>query len=66
MKLRTYISPEVLYSGQLHEDTCVTSAEFSVNLPAARCRIPGQPQTSNEIMIRKVIDKSINGFNGVI
>merc|ERR1740124_1540776 len=65
VKLCAYISRENLRCGRVHEDTCVTSAKFSVDSSAARCGIPGQPQSADEIMIRKVIDKSGNGFNGV-
>ena len=65
MKLCAYISPNNLKYAYLEEDTCVASAEFSVDSSAARCGIPGQPQSSDEIMIREVIDKSVNGFNGV-
>merc|ERR1740124_559751 len=65
VKLCAYISPDDLEFGRVHEDTCVASAEFSVDSSAARCGKPGQPQGSDEIMIRKVIDKSVNGFNGV-
>ena len=65
VKLCAYISPDDLMWGNIHEDTCVASAEFSVDSSAARCGIPGQPQSSDEIMIQKVIDKSVNGFNGV-
>merc|ERR1740124_775136 len=65
VKLCAYISPKALEYALLHEDTCVASAEFSVDSCAARCGIPGQPQSSDEIMIREVIDKSVNGFNGV-
>ena len=65
VKMCTYISPEDLYSGRLNKDTCVTSAKFSVDSAAARCRILGQPQRSDKIMIRKVIDKSVNGYNVV-
>merc|ERR1740124_1820044 len=65
VKLCAHISPESLEFGRVHEDTCVASAKFSVDSSAARCGIPGQPQSADEIMIRKVIDKSGNGFNGV-
>ena len=65
MKLCAYIIPESLRNGRVHEDTCVASAKFSVDSSAARCGIPAQPQSSDEIMIREVIDKSVNGFNGV-
>merc|ERR1740124_2055812 len=65
VKLCAYISPDDLQYGRLEEDTCVASAEFSVDSSAARCGIPEQPQSSDEIMIREVIDKSVNGFNGV-
>jgi len=54
-----------LKNGRVHEDTCVASAEFSVDSSVARCGKLGQPQTSDEIMIRKVIENSVNGFNGV-
>merc|ERR1740124_604084 len=65
VKLCAYISPMSLKYAALQKDICVASAEFSVDSSAARCGIPGQPQSSDEIMIRKVIDKSANGFNGV-
>ena len=65
VKLCAYISSESLTYGRVHEDTCVTSAKFSVDSSAARCGIAGQPQSSDEISIRKVIDKSVHGFNGV-
>ena len=65
MKFCAYISPESLEYGQVHENTCVTSAKFSVDSSAARCGKPEDPVSSDEIMIRKVIRKSVNGFNGV-
>jgi len=65
VKLCAYISPNALKWGRVHEDTCVASAKISVDSSAARCGIAGQPQSSDEIMIREVIDKSVNGFNGV-
>merc|ERR1740124_889836 len=65
VKICAYISPDDLQSGLVQEDVCVASAEFSVDTFAARCGIPGQPQSSDEIMIREMIDKSENGFNGI-
>merc|ERR1740124_1086557 len=65
VKLCAYISPSDLRYADLHEDTCVASAEFSVDSSAARCGIKGKPKGADEIMIREVIDKSVNGFNGV-
>jgi len=64
VKLCAHISPEDLWHGRVHEDTCVASAELSVDSSAALCGKPGEPQGSDEIMIRKVIDNSLNGFNG--
>merc|ERR1740124_25023 len=51
--------------GRVHEDTCVASAKFSVDSSAARCGKPEEPVSADEIMIRKVIENSENGFNGV-
>merc|ERR1740124_1372479 len=65
VKLCAYISSEDLYYGRVHKDTCVASAEFSVDSSAAGCGKPGQPQGSDEIMIRNVIENSVSGFNGV-
>ena len=65
VKLCAYISPYNLKWAYIERDICVVSAEFSVDSSAAQCGIPGQPQSSDEIMIREVIDKSVNGFNGV-
>ena len=65
VKLCAYITPDDLMHGRVHEDTCVASAKFSVNSSAARCGKPEEPQTSDEIMIRKVIGKTVNGFNRV-
>merc|ERR1740124_1618513 len=65
VKLCAYISEEDLDYGRVYKDTCVASAEISVDSSAARCGIAGQPQSSDEIMIREVIDKSVNGFNGI-
>ena len=65
MKLCTYISSEDLNCGRVHQDTCVASTKFIVDSSAARCGKPGKPQSSDEIIIRRVIDKSVNGFNGV-
>merc|ERR1740124_447927 len=65
VKLCAYISENDLLYARLDKDTCVASAELSVDSSAARCGKPGETQSSDEIMIRKVIDKSVNGFNGV-
>merc|ERR1711957_1078989 len=65
VKLCAYISAEDLRCGRVYEDTCVASAEFSVNSSAARCGKPEDPVSADEIMIRKVIENSENGFNGV-
>ena len=65
MKLCAYISPEDLKHGQVHEDTCVASAKVSVNSFAARCGSSNESVSADEIMIRKVIDHSVHGFNGV-
>ena len=65
VKLCAYISRESLINGQVHKDTYVTSTEFSVDSSMARCGKPGQSQGSDEIMIRKVIENSFNGFNRV-
>ena len=65
MKLCAYISSDDLMFGRVYKDTGVTSAKLSVDSSAARCGIPSQPQSSDEITIREVIDKSVNGFNGV-
>ena len=65
VKLCAYISSMSLYGGNLHEDTCVASAEFSVDSSAARCGKLEEPVSADEVMIRKVIENSVNGFNGV-
>merc|ERR1740124_1116569 len=65
VKLCAYMSQEDLNWGRVHKDVCVASAELSVNSSAARCGKPGQSQSPDEIMIRKVIGKSVNGFNGI-
>ena len=65
VKLCAYISPDGLKHGWVHEDTYVASAKYSVDSSAARCGIPGQPWSSDEIMIQKVIGYSVNGINGV-
>ena len=65
VKLCAYISPYNLRCGQVYVDTCVAISEFSVNSSAARCGIPGQPQSSDEVTIQNVVDKFVNGFNGV-
>merc|ERR1740124_1330120 len=65
VKLCAYIHFVSLRRGLVHEDTCVASAKCSVNSSAARCGKPGQPQSKDEIRIRKVIENSVNGFNGV-
>ena len=51
VKLCTYISPDDLYHGDVHKDTCVPSAKFNVDSSEARCGIPRQPQSSGEITI---------------
>jgi len=65
VKLCAYISPYNLEVGNVHEDTCVDGAKSSVDSFAARCGKSEEAQGPDEIMIRKVIDKSENGFNGV-
>ena len=65
VKLCAYISHDDLAYGRLDEDTCVASAKFSVDSSAAHCGKPEERVSSDEIMIRKVIENSINGFNGV-
>merc|ERR1740124_344249 len=65
VKLCAYISREDLCCGLVHKDTCVANAKFSVDSSAARCGKPGESQSSDEIAIREVIDKSVNGFNRV-
>ena len=65
VKLCAYISPDGLLYGQVREDTCVTSAKLSVDSSAALRGKPEEPESFDEIMIRRVIDKSVNGFNGV-
>ena len=65
MKLCTYISPDDLKHGRVHEDACVTRAQFSVDSFAARCQMPEKPVHAEEIMIRKVIDRSVIGFEEI-
>jgi len=65
VKLCAYISSEDLKHGRVHKDTCVASAKSSVDSSAARCGKPKEPQSSDEIAIREVIGKSVNGFNRV-
>merc|ERR1740124_1870812 len=65
VKLCAYIDPGYLWRGDVHKDTCVASAEFSVDSSAARCGKPGELVSSDEKTIREVIGKSANGFNGV-
>ena len=65
VKLCACISPEALDKGQVHEDTCVASAKFSVDSSAARCGKSGALVSADEIMIQKVIENSVSGFNGV-
>merc|ERR1740124_1249392 len=67
VKLCAYISHHFfLYDGQEPEDIRVAhAAEFSVDSSAARCGKPEEPESLDEITIRKVIGKSVNGFNGV-
>ena len=65
VKLCSYIFYDDLRYGRVHKDTCVASAKFSVDSSAARCGKPGEPPSSDEIAIREVIGKSINGFNRV-
>ena len=65
VKLCAFVSPGSLEIGQLHEDKCVASAEFSVDSSASRCGKSEEPESSDEITIRKVIEHSVNRFNGV-
>ena len=65
VKSCAYISSEDLNCGRVQKDTCVASAKFSVDSSAAQCGKLEEPQSQDEINIRKVIDKSVNGFNGV-
>ena len=65
VKLCAYISPDDLKHGRLHGDSCVARALDRVDSSAARCGKPDEPVRTDEIMIREVIDKSVNGFNGV-
>ena len=65
VKLCAYINHEDLFNGRVHEDTCVARAELSVDSSAARCGKPEEPESLDEITIRKVIGESVNGFNGV-
>ena len=60
VKLCTYISPGGLEYGRVNEDTCIASAEFSVRSSTARRGKLEEPQGLDEIMIREVIDKSVN------
>ena len=65
MKLCAYISPDDLKHGRVHADSCVHWSKFSVDSSAAICGIPGHPQSADEIMIRKKIDKSVIGFEEI-
>ena len=65
VKLCAHISYDDLTGGQVHEDTFVASAKFSVDSSQARYGRLGEPQSSDEITIREVIGKSVNGFNAV-
>merc|ERR1740124_1932157 len=65
VKLCAYMSDFDLMWCKVHEDICVASAKTSVDSHAARCGKPEEPVSADEIMIREVIDKSVNGFNGV-
>ena len=65
VKLCAYISSTDLMNGRVHKDICVASAKSSVDSSAARCGKPGEPPSSDEIAIREVIGKSVNGFNRV-
>merc|ERR1740124_2134118 len=65
VKLCAYISSDDLNHGRVQEDICVANANVPVNSSAARCGKPEEAVSLDEKTMRKVIENSVNGYNGI-